>query len=145
MIPKATQPVSAEENEPARWQRLVLICALLHSGIWGLFIIASPDLSAKVYGFDSTPTDVHLWQGAGLFILLLAVGYGIAARDPLQHWSVVLIGLLAKIFGVIGMCRAVYYGQVSPNVLWLLPINDVIWWVPFAFIVRSGIAADRKK
>lgn len=145
MVPTRS-PYSPDQSTaaPPRWYRLVLLCAMLHSGVWGLFIMGFPSLSAKVYGFADTPADVHLWQGAGLFIFLLAVGYAIAARNPIQHWSVVLLGLLAKIFGVIGMCTAVYEGRVSPNVLWLLPLNDIAWWIPFAIIVRAGISAERR-
>lgn len=127
-----------------RWQRLVLWSAFIHSAAWGIFIIALPAFSAKVYGFSRPPTDVHLWQGTGLFILLLGIGYAIAARDPARHWSVVLIGLLAKTLGSIGMCGAVLQDQVSSRVLWLLPVNDLIWLIPFAFIVREGIAKDRE-
>ncbi len=81
------------------------------------------------------PRDIHLWKGTGLFIGLLAVGYGLASQNPRQHWGIVLIGLLAKFLGAIGMTVAVFRGQVSANVLWLLPLNDVIWWWPFWLIV----------
>ena len=128
-----------------RWQVLVLKASALHSAVWGLFIITMPALSARVYGFFRPLHDIHLWQGAGLFITLLAIGYGLAATNPRQHWGIVLIGLLAKVSGSIGMCGAVLQGQVSSQVLWLLPINDVIWWWPFAVIVRSGMSASRQQ
>jgi len=118
------------------WHRLVLIACCIHSAVWSMFIMAMPELSAKVYGFSETPHEIHLWQGAGLFIGLLAFGYALAARDPAQHWGLVLIGLLAKTLGAIGMTTAVCRSQVSPNVLWLLPMNDIIWWYPFWKIVQ---------
>jgi hypothetical protein len=43
-----------------------------------------------------------------------------------------------KFLGAIGMTVAVFRGQVSANVLWLLPLNDVIWWWPFWLIVRDN-------
>ena len=141
----AKSSVPEKDDSAPRWQSLVLFCAALHSGLWGVFIIAMPDLSARIYGFARTPQDVHLWQGTGLFIVLLATGYTLASRDPRHHWSVVLIGLLAKILGALGMCGAVLQGQVPQDVLWLIPINDVVWWLPFAFIVRDGWQADRRR
>jgi hypothetical protein len=120
------------------WHKWALIASAIHSGLWGVFIMAMPDMSSAVYGFAKTPEDICLWQGAGLFIFLLAIGYSIAATNPPQHWSVVLIGLLAKVLGAVGMCVAVFGQQVSPNVLWLLPVNDIIWWWPFWQIVRNG-------
>ncbi len=125
----------AERTSP-RWQRLVLNAACAHCAVWAVFIMVFPELSSRVYGFATVPHELHLWQGTGLFIGLLAVGYGMAAKNPQQHWGIVLIGLLAKVLGAIGMATAVVRGQVSPNVLWLLPINDVIWYWPFWRIVR---------
>ena len=125
------------------WHRVVLLSATLHCLIWGVLIMASPVLAAKVYGFAKTPNDLHLWQGTGLFISLLGIGYFMAARDPAQHWGLVFIGLLAKVMGAGGMTYAVFDGQVSSRVLWLLPINDVIWWLPFWIIFRHGMQHSR--
>lgn len=130
--------VLSPTKEWPRWHIWVLIASCVHSGVWGLFIIAMPVKAADVYGFAETPHELHLWQGTGLFISLLALGYWLAARNPLQHWGLVLIGLLAKLFGAIGMTQAAFFGQVSPNVLWLIPTNDIIWWIPFALIIRDG-------
>jgi len=121
-----------------RWQRLTLKAACLHCVLWGIFIMALPAPSASVYGFAETPDDIHLWQGTGLFITLLGVGYGLASTDPRQHWGIVLIGLLAKVFGAAGMCWAAFSGQVSLHVLWLLPVDDVVWYWPFWCIVQDG-------
>ena len=120
------------------WHPQVLWASALNSGIWGVFIMSLPATSSGIYGFDRVPQELHLWQGTGLFITLLAIGYVLAARDISQHWGLVLIGLLAKFFGAIGMTYAVFRGDVSSNVLWLLPVNDVIWWWPFWRIVQCG-------
>ena len=133
--------IPTNQRRPPFWMKYVLIASGLHSGVWGIFIIVAPTASAKVYGFSETPHDIHLWQGAGLFILLLALCYGLASTNPAQHWGLVLIGLLAKVLGAIGMCGSVIQGQVASGVLWLIPINDVIWWIPFALIVRYGFSA----
>lgn len=121
-----------------KWHRWVLIASAVHSGIWGMFIITIPATAAQVYGFVETPTDIHLWQGTGLFISLLAFGYFLAAQNPQQHWGLVLIGLLAKVFGAIGMTHSAVTGQVPLSVLWLLPVDDLIWWIPFAAIVQHA-------
>lgn len=125
------------------WHRYVLLASAAHSGIWGALIIAMPIAASKVYGFDKAPTDLHLWQGTGLFICLLAFGYWLAAANTVQHWGLVLVGLLAKVLGAIGMTYAAVSGQVSLDVLWLLPVNDVIWWFPFAVIVQHALRQSR--
>lgn len=131
---------SDETSRPVpSWHRVILTISCVHSAVWGLFIIAFPRTSAVVYGFETPPEEIFLWQGTGLFISLLAFGYGLAARNPRQHWGIVLIGLLAKVAGAVGMCLAVIRGEVSPGVLWLLPVNDIVWWWPFWRIVISAV------
>lgn len=125
-----------------RWQRWVLVCAGLHCLVWGVFIILLPAASAAVYGFAQDPAEIHLWQGSGLFILLLGIGFSIASRDPMKHWLMVLVGLLAKVLGATGMVFSVLRGQVSPDVLWLLPVNDLIWCWPLFLIVRQAIQRE---
>lgn len=119
---------------------LVLRLACLHCCLWGLFIIALPEISARVYGFDKPLTDIFLWKGTGLIIFLFGIGYGIASTNPRQHWAIVTMGLVAKILGPIGLCWAAFQGEVPVTVLYLLPVNDIVWWWPFAIIVRRGIS-----
>ena len=47
----------------------------------------------------------------------------------------VLIGLLAKVLGPVGMLWSVLTGQVSSDVLRLIPLHDLLWWIPFTMIV----------
>jgi len=122
-----------------RWLSVSLVLSGMHSIAWGCFIVFLPGPAASVYGLAETPHDLFLWQGTGFVIVLFGTGYAIAASNPYQHWVVVLIGLLAKVFGPIGMLVAVLRGEVSSDVLWLLPVNDVVWWVPFTIIVIQGL------
>lgn len=126
----------------ARWARIALLVAALQCLIWGVFIILLPERSSIVYGFSKPPTDLFLWQGTGLIIFLFGVGYTLAAFDPKQHWGIVLVGLLAKALGPIGMLWAVTQAQVPARVLVLIPIHDILWWIPFALIVRAGLKKE---
>ena len=125
-----------------RWQRVALLVASLQCLIWGIFILTLPERSSLAYGFDKVPAELFLWQGTGLVIFLFGVGYGIAATNPRQHWAVILIGLMAKFMGPIGMLWSVLQGQVSRQVLYLIPLNDVVWWLPFTLIL---VAAFRNR
>lgn len=124
-------------NRP-RWARICLLAAAVQCLVWGPFIIIAPAAAAFAYGFSKPPEDEFLWQGMGLVILLYGLGYSVAAVDPYRHYAVVLVGLLAKILGPVGMTWAVGQGQVSARVLMLIPIHDIIWWWPFAVIVLRG-------
>lgn len=130
---------TAQPAVTARWPSIALLVAALQCLIWGVFIILLPERSSIVYGFSKPPTDLFLWQGTGLIIFLFGVGYTLAAFNPKQHWGIVLVGLLAKVLGPIGMVWAVTQNQVPARVLVLIPIHDILWWIPFALIVRAGL------
>ena len=44
-----------------------------------------------------------VWQGMGMVIGVYGIGYWIASYDPIRHWPIVLVGLLGKLFGLIGL------------------------------------------
>ena len=124
------------KNAAPRWQCIALAIAGVQCLIWGVAIIFWPAKSALAYGFAKPPTELFLWQGTGLVIVLFGIGYVIASTNPLQHWLIVLIGFLEKSLGPIGMSWSAYHGQVSPKVLYLIPFNDLIWLIPFGLILQ---------
>ena len=126
---------SPRHSGTPRWQAIALLVAGLQCLIWGVFIIVWPERSSLAYGFSQPPAELFLWQGMGLVIVLFGVGYTIASTNPQQHWVIVLIGLLSKLLGPIGMAWSVNQGDVSSDVLYLIPINDLIWLIPFGIIL----------
>jgi hypothetical protein len=126
------------------WQKVVLLVAALQCLIWGSFIVLLPDRSSAVYGLAKPPNEIFLWQGTGLVIFLYGIGYSIAASDPHKHWAVILVGLMAKTLGPAGIAWSVWNGQVPSQVLLLIPINDVIWWLPFSVILSQVYVKNRK-
>ena len=136
LLNTATSDSSEKPNRAVpRWAAITLLVAALQCLIWGVFIIVWPERSSLAYGFSQPPTDLFLWQGTGLVIVLFGIGYRIAATNPLKRWNIVLIGFLGKSLGPIGMTWSVFHGRVSRRVLCLIPINDLIWLIPFALIL----------
>ena len=84
------------------WLPICLLLFGLQSIAWGVFIVALPATAALAYGCDQVPQDLFLWQGIGLVLLLFGMGYSITTRDPVQHWLLVFVGLLAKVPGPVG-------------------------------------------
>ena len=121
-------------NSP-RWHGIALLGAGFQCLVWGIFIILWPVSSSLAYGFAQPPVELFLWQGTGLVIVLFGIGYVVASTNPPQHWLIVLIGLLGKSLGPVGMAWSAYHGQVSSRVLYLIPINDLVWLVPFGLIL----------
>jgi small multidrug resistance pump len=128
-----------------RWQKLALLVASLQCLIWGGFIILLPVRSSASYGLAEVPREIFLWQGTGLVIFLYGVGYWIASTNPRKHWSVILIGLMAKTLGPVGIAWSVWQRQIPGRVLLLIPINDIVWWVPFSVILWQVYVINTKR
>jgi len=74
----------------------------------------------------------------GMMVAVFGVGYAIAATNPLRHWPIVLVGLLGKVLGPIGFLHAALAGQLPWSFGWINLTNDLIWWLPFALILRRA-------
>jgi hypothetical protein len=85
------------------------------------------------------PNYPELWQCIGMIVGVYGIGYLIAARDPVRHWPIVLVGLLGKIFGPIGFAWAWWRGTLPLAAGWVNVTNDLIWWWPFAAILAHAV------
>ncbi len=114
--------------------KLVLAAAGFYNIVWGDLVISAPALFFDLAGMPQ-PNYPELWQCIGMIVGVYGVGYWIASGDPLRHWPIVLVGLMGKVFGPIGMAKALWEGRFKPAFAWTILTNDLIWWVPFALIL----------
>jgi hypothetical protein len=49
----------------------------------------------------------------------------------------VLVGFLGKIFGPIGFVWTASRGEIPWTFGATIPTNDLLWWIPFALILRA--------
>lgn len=113
----------------------VLLAAGVYNLVWGGFVVLFPEAMFRWIGAD-VPRYPELWQCIGMIVGVYGIGYAVAARDPLRHWPIVLVGLLGKIFGPIGFFDAVVIRDVFPlSFGFTILTNDLIWWVPFTIIL----------
>jgi hypothetical protein len=78
-----------------------------------------------------------------MIVGVYGIGYGIAAYDSARHWPIVLVGLLGKIFGPIGFVWAATQGELPWSAGATILTNDLIWWIPFALILRRAWVLER--
>ncbi|MFW6336957.1 MAG: hypothetical protein ACOC3G_07495, partial [Phycisphaeraceae bacterium] len=125
---------SSSSSHPA-WMTWVLLAAGAYNLAWGGFVVLFPEAMFRWIGAE-LPRYPELWQCIGMIVGVYGIGYAVAARDPLRHWPIVLVGLLGKIFGPIGFFDAVVIRDVFPLAFGFTIITyDLIWWVPFTIIL----------
>jgi small multidrug resistance pump len=128
----------APPDQPAiRWMSWVLLAAAVYNVVWGGLVVLFPYLLFDGLGMER-PNYPELWQCVGMIVGVYGIGYGVAARDPLTHWPIVLVGLLGKILGPIGFVEAVWRGAFPLAFGFNILTNDLIWWVPFGLILHRA-------
>jgi len=131
--------VSAERTD--RWVTLVLRVAAVYNVVWGASVVLMPGLAFDLFDMEP-PAYPAIWQCVGMIVGVYGVGYWVAARDPLRHWPIVLVGLLGKVFGPIGFVYAASKGELPWAMGWTIVTNDLIWWVPFGAILYQAHRAS---
>ncbi|RMH24416.1 MAG: alkyl hydroperoxide reductase [Planctomycetota bacterium] len=122
----------------ARW----LIAAGIYNLLWGGLTVLYPAWLFRMTGL-SEPTYPFIWQCVGMIVGVYGVGYLAAAKDPIRHWPIVLVGFLGKIFGPLGYAIGLARGEVPAGFGVTLPTNDLIWWVPFGMILWAAFVRHR--
>ena len=123
-----------------RWMRNVLLAAGLYNVLWGGFAVLFP---SAIFDWLRMPQPNYpqFWQCIGMIVGVYGIGYAIAAFDPVRHWPIVLVGFLGKVFGPLGMIQALWTEQLPWAFALNCITNDLIWWVPFALILRHAWTA----
>ena len=131
--------------EPRRTiYRYSFYIAAVYNLIWGCVVILAPAWTLSLAGIDTDAVGRLFWQCIGMFVLVFALGYYAAARQPERYSAFVLVALLGKIFGPIGFVYGAFYLDALPARLGLTIIaNDLIWWpiwMPFVYetIIRPA-------
>ena len=131
------------ESLNSQWMRSVLKLAGIYNLVWGGLVILFPNLVFDLLWMHR-PNYPEIWQCVGMVVGVYGIGYWIAAQNPLQHWPIVLVGFLGKVFGPMGFAMALFKGTLPPKFGLLLVTNDFIWWVPFFLILKMKWETHQK-
>ncbi len=121
-----------------RWMPAVLRFAAVYNLAWGVAVVLFPTAPFRWAGLP-LPNYPSILQCLGMVIGVYGVGYAIAARDPVRHWPIVLVGLLGKIFGPIGFVWTAWHGEFPWSAGLIILTNDVAWWLPFTAILLYAL------
>jgi len=111
-----------------------LLLAGVYNIVFGVVILLFPNAFFNLLGIP-VPTYPQIWQCLGMVIGVYGLGYMIASTNPFQHWVIVLVGLLGKVFGPIGFLWFYLRGELPLGMAWMILFNDLIWWYPFGMIL----------
>ena len=131
------------ERSTPRWMRVVMAAAAVYTALWGAWVIIWP---GAIFHWLALPEPRYpmIWQCVGMIVGTYAIGYAIAAVDPIRWWPLVLVGLVGKLAGPVGFVQAAGAGELPWSFGWVIVTNDLIWWVPFALILRAAWGAHRR-
>ncbi len=133
-------PVPVQPN----WMTIALRLAGVYNLLWGAWAILFPNHFWSLLDMQQ-PNYPFLWQCIGMIVGVYGVGYWVAATDVARHWPIVLVGLLGKIFGPIGFIDAHFVRDLVPLRFGVtLLTNDLVWWVPFALMLRHAYRVNER-
>ncbi len=132
-MPELSTPTTPA-NIPPAWGRRWLQAAGIYNLLWGALVIAAPNLAFRLAGMD-LPRYPQIWQCVGMIVGVYGIGYLIAARDHRTHWPIVLVGLLGKILGPIGVVVSIARGDFTLAFGLISLTNDLLWWPAFFAIL----------
>ncbi|WP_202020466.1 hypothetical protein [Mucilaginibacter mali] len=116
-----------------KWAKLIMLLAAIYNLFWGAVISLYPQLLL----FGNPPTDFLLiiLRCVGMLVGVYGIAYWFASRDPERYWPLILVGFIGKFLGPFGSAYYIYVGQLQPSFIWMNVWNDLIWLLPFAWVM----------
>ena len=119
---------------------LVLLAAGTSYLLFGLWVSFHPT------GFFSNlqvdpPEHPALWRAIGLASGSFGLGFLIAARQPMRHWGLVLVGFLKATLVVVTSISSLMDGSLPLSAFMLVAGDDLLCLIPVALILWMTIEA----
>jgi hypothetical protein len=118
----------------------VLIAAGIYHLLFCVWTNAWPYLCFDWFEMER-PSHPMMWRGLGLISGVFGLGFLIAARSPVRHWAIVLVGFIKINLVLIVFILGAIDRQIPLSVGLLVAIDDLIWWFPFAAILWASAQA----
>jgi hypothetical protein len=107
--------------------RIILTAASLHSLGLGLVLSLYTRFFLEITGYGPQ-TGIFYPQQSGVFLFILGIGYGIAARDPDRHRGLVTLTIISKGLAVIFLYYHVLIVQ-APSLILLAALGDTAFFL----------------
>jgi len=120
-------------------RRVLLAAGFYHIGVC-IWVQCWPHLWFDWIG-AAQPNHPILWQAVGWIIGIFGVSLLVAARNPIDHWVLLLIGFAKFTLGILGFGAALLQLEIPLHALWIMMLDNLIWWGPFTVILWACIRA----
>ena len=120
-----------------KWARFILFLAAAYNIAWGIAVSLFPKLI--LFDDHSSRFMLIILQCVGMLVGVYGIAYYIASKEPARYWSLVLVGYIGKILGPIGAFYYVYLGEIKKEFLIVNVFNDLIWLIPFTWVLYQAI------
>ena len=111
----------------------ILLLAALYNIAWGGYTSLFPDY--MLFGEAPSTLIMIYIRCIGMLVGVYGIAYYMASLDPVKYWPLILTGLIGKVLGPIGAFYYVYSGKLEANFLYINLFNDLIWIIPFSWIL----------
>ncbi|NQX01486.1 hypothetical protein HQ447_12570 [bacterium] len=122
------------------WMRRVLRAAGIYHLLFAVWAFCWPHLWFDWNGIEQ-PNHPLMWQAVALVTGGFGLGLLLAAKNPIGHWMIVLIGLMKFTLAGAGLGIAIYQRGMPLSSIFILVANDLVWWFPFAAILWACLRA----
>lgn len=113
--------------------KTIMFLAAIYNAVWGIIISIYPQII--LFGYPSTPFTLILLRCIGMLVGTYAIAYYFASREPAKYWPLIFVGFIGKVLGPIGSAYYIAIGELTPKFLYVNVLNDLIWLVPFGWIL----------
>lgn len=124
--------------------KLILFLAAIYNLAWGAIISFDPQLI--LFGNPETPFILILIRCIGMLVGVYGIAYYFASKAPVRYWPLIFVGFIGKVLGPIGSAYYILTGELTSRFLYVNLLNDLIWLIPFGWILWQvwwgGLKAD---
>lgn len=120
--------------------RLVLLFGGIYHILFAVWVSFWPFHAFDLLGLPY-PSHPKLWTTLGLISGVLGLGLLIAAKNPIQHWLIILLGLIKSTAATVIVSVAVFRSELPNAALAILAIDDLVWLPLFGLLLWAALRA----
>jgi hypothetical protein len=121
------------DSPQIKWAKLIMFLAAIYNAVWGMVISIYPQVI--LFDYPATSFTLILLRCIGMLVGTYGLAYYFASKDPVRYWPLIFVGFVGKVLGPIGSAYYIIKGELTIRFLYVNLLNDLVWLVPFGWIL----------